>query len=147
MTVPELLDIDLLGRLLLAVLLGAAIGVEREMTGKEAGLRTNILICLGAALLTELSSALAGSGADATRISSNIVTGIGFLGAGVIMRERGHVRGLTSAATIWVVAAIGIAAGGGRYVAAVGTTVLVLVVLIPLRWWERRIEHGNDTRA
>jgi len=141
---PEL-RIDLLGRLLLAVLLGAAIGVEREITGKEAGLRTTILICLGAALLTELSSALAPD-SDPTRISANIVTGIGFLGAGVIMRERGHVRGMTTAATIWVTAAIGIATGGGQYVAAVGTTLLVLATLVPLRWWERRIDRRKRAR-
>jgi putative Mg2+ transporter-C (MgtC) family protein len=130
---------DLLTRLLLATVLGAAIGIEREITGKEAGLRTTILICLGAALITELSAALAGDSADRTRIAAAIVSGIGFLGAGVIIRHRGHVRGMTTAATIWVVAAIGMAAGGGQYVAAVGTTVLVLVVLVPLRWWEQRM--------
>lgn len=140
--------LDLLARLLLAVVLGAAIGIEREMTGKEAGLRTTILICLGAALITELSFALASDSADRTRIAASIVSGIGFLGAGVIIRHRGHVRGMTTAATVWVVAAIGMAAGGGQYVAAIGTTLLVLLVLVPLRWWEQRMSssppHPDD---
>jgi len=139
----DLLHLELLGRLLLAAGLGAAIGIEREMTGKAAGLRTTILICLGAALLTGLSSALASGNADPTRITANIVSGIGFLGAGVILRTRGGVHGLTSAATIWVVAAIGIAAGGGQYVAAIGTTLLVLLVLVPLRRWEQRMETSR----
>lgn len=134
------LHLDLLVRLLLAAGLGAAIGLERELTGKEAGLRTTMLICIGSALFTALSVALAtDTTADPNRITANIVSGIGFLGAGVIIRERGHVRGLTTAATIWVVAAIGIAAGSGRFVAAIGTVVLVLVVLVPLRRWERRM--------
>ncbi len=138
---PEWLQLDLLGRLLLAAVLGAAVGLERESAGKEAGLRTTILICVGAALLTNLSSALAaGPGADPTRITAQIVTGIGFLGAGVILHHRGHTHGLTTAATIWVVSAIGIAAGGRRYVAAIGATLLVLIILVPLRWWEQRLE-------
>jgi putative Mg2+ transporter-C (MgtC) family protein len=83
--------------------------------------------------------------ADATRIAAQIVSGIGFLGAGVIIRDRGQVKGLTTAATIWVVAAIGMACGGDEYVAAIGTTVLVLIVLIPLRWWERRMETSRHS--
>jgi len=137
---PEWLQLDLLMRLGLAVVLGAVVGIERELTGKEAGLRTTILICLGAALFTELSTTLAGPGADNTRITAQIVTGIGFLGAGAILRTDGQIRGLTTAATIWVVAAIGIAAGGGEYVAAVGTTILVMIILVPLRWWEHRVQ-------
>ncbi len=147
--IAEFLRFDLLGRMLLATVLGASIGLERELSGKEAGLRTTMLICIGSALLTELSMALAGdASSDATRIAAGIVSGIGFLGAGVIIRERGHVRGLTTAATVWVVAAIGIAAGGGQYAAAIGTTVLVLVILVPLRWWERRMDtrQGDAVR-
>jgi putative Mg2+ transporter-C (MgtC) family protein len=143
----DALRLDLLGRLLLATVLGAAVGIERESTGKEAGLRTTILICLGAALFTDLSSTLASSSSDGTRITANIVTGIGFLGAGAILQKGGHVKGLTSAATIWVVAAIGVASGGGQYVAAIGTTLLVLLVLVPLRRWERRWERRADARA
>jgi putative Mg2+ transporter-C (MgtC) family protein len=134
-------DIALFGQLALSVVLAAAIGLEREMHGKEAGLRTTILICLGATLFTVLSRSLAAAaGGDPTRIASNIVPGIGFLGAGTILRHRGHVQGLTTAATIWVVAAVGVAVGGGQYFAAIGTTVLVLLVLIPLRAWELRME-------
>jgi len=143
--VPAGVDTALFGRLALSVVLAAAIGLERERHGKEAGLRTTILICLGATLFTELSRALAGPGADPTRITSNVVTGIGFLGAGTILRHRGHIQGLTTAATIWVVAAVGIAVGGGQYFAAIGTTVLVLVVLIPLRAWELRMEKKSRT--
>ena len=142
-----LAQFDLLSSLALAAVLGAAIGLERELTGKEAGLRTNMLICIGSALLTALSITLASGSdmADATRIAAQIVSGIGFLGAGVIIRDRGQVKGLTTAATIWVVAAIGMACGGDEYVAAIGTTVLVLIVLIPLRWWERRMETSRHS--
>jgi putative Mg2+ transporter-C (MgtC) family protein len=136
----DVLQLDLLLRLSLSVVLGAAIGLEREYTGKDAGLRTTILICMGATLFTELSHALAGPGADNTRVAAQIVTGIGFLGAGAILRHGGQIRGLTTAATIWVVAAIGMAVGGRQYIAAVGSTVLVLIVLVPLRWWEKRVE-------
>jgi putative Mg2+ transporter-C (MgtC) family protein len=143
----EFLRLDLLTSLALATILGAAIGLERELQGKEAGLRTNMLICIGAALLTDLSTTLAGASdvADATRISAQIVSGIGFLGAGAIIRDRGQVKGLTTAATIWVIAAIGMACGGGRYAAAIGTTILVLIVLVPLRWWERRMESSHHS--
>jgi len=138
---PGLSDLHLYGRLLLSVVLAAAIGFERELHGKEAGLRTTILICLGATLLTVMSASLAPAGADPTRITANIATGIGFLGAGAILRHGGHIQGLTTAAVIWVVAAVGIAVGGGQYRAAIGTTVLVLLVLVPLRAWERRMER------
>jgi len=139
----EALRLDILGRLLMAVVLGGAIGLEREQKGKEAGLRTHILICLGAALFTIISVEMidpAGNGppGDVSRIAANVVTGVGFIGAGVILQSRGRVRGLTTAATIWTVAALGVATGAGQYVAAVGAAVLMLVVLIPLRWWERR---------
>lgn len=130
------LRFDLLGRLLLAAFLGGAIGLEREVSGKPAGFRTNLLICLGAALLTELSVAIALAAdptvgvADPARIAAQIVSGIGFLGAGTIIQSRGSVVGLTTAATMWVVAAIGMAVGAGAYLEAVGTTLLVIVALI-----------------
>jgi putative Mg2+ transporter-C (MgtC) family protein len=131
---PEL-RLELLGGLLLAALLGGAIGWEREHAHKPAGLRTNILICMAATLLTDLS-VLAGSSssvADPGRIAAQIVTGMGFLGAGTIIQSRGTVTGLTTAATLWIVAAIGMAIGFGALVEAVGTTLLVLIALVPLR--------------
>ena len=154
----SILELETLLRLLTAVFLGAAVGMERELHGKQAGLRTHTLICLGAALLTIMSIripapyAVAYRVGDVSRIASNIATGVGFLGAGVILHTRGHIKGLTTAATIWVVAAIGVAAGAGEYVAALGTAVLVLVVLVPLRWLERwatsqRLLRGRGTDA
>ena len=127
---------------MLAVLLGGAIGLERELKGKPAGLRTNILICVGAALLTDVSISMVGpNGArvgDPARLAAQIVSGVGFLGAGTIMQGSGIVTGLTSAATIWVVAAIGITIGAGQYVAATGAGVLVALVLAGLG----RLEHS-----
>ena len=135
-------------RLALAAALGAAIGLERELRERGAGLRTHLLVSLGSALFTIVSAygfhAFLASGAsvvraDPTRIAAQIVTGIGFLGAGAIIRQGLSVRGLTTAATLWVVAAIGLAAGAGYYSAAVATTVLVLVSLWPLRIAAHRI--------
>jgi len=139
---PEL-RLDLLGRLLLATVLGGAIGWERQHAHKPAGLRTNILICVGAALLTDLSVAMAAAAsgpADPGRVAAQIVTGVGFLGAGTILQARGSVTGLTTAATLWVVAAIGMSVGFGAAIEATGATVLVLVILIPLRGLEARAE-------
>ena len=139
--------LTVLGKLLLATLLGGAIGLERELAGKPAGLRTNILICIGAALFMQLSIDVAEIGfsadghpfGDTTRIAAQIVTGIGFLGAGAILHGEGAVVGLTTAATVWVVAAIGAAVGAGAYVDALGTTVLIELVLVGLRPLERRM--------
>ena len=124
---------QLLLRLLLAAALGGMIGLEREHSGKPAGFRTNMLICLGAALVTEVSFsvALTASG-DPGRIAAQIVSGIGFLGAGTILHARGSVYGLTTAATLWVVAAIGMAVGARAYVAAVVATGLVMLALMLL---------------
>jgi putative Mg2+ transporter-C (MgtC) family protein len=151
-TVHEILRVDLLAKLALATLLGGVIGWERESSGKPAGLRTNILICVGAALLTDLSmrfSALAnpnGPAFDPSRITAQIVSGIGFLGAGTIMQAKGTVTGLTTAATLWVVAAIGMTAGAGAYFEASGSTLLVLIILWPLGWVEDRIEASRSGR-
>lgn len=119
---------DLLS-LSVALALGAFIGLERELSDKAAGLRTNILICVGSCLFAILSRLLADSvGTDVTRIAAQIVSGIGFLGAGAIMREGEHVTGLTTAATIWVVAAIGVTVGFGYYSLAAAAAVMTLVV-------------------
>lgn len=140
------LRLDLLGGLLLAALLGGAIGWEREYARKPAGLRTNILICMASTLLTDLSVLVAASSSvgDPGRIAAQIVTGVGFLGAGTIIQSRGTVIGLTTAATLWVVAAIGMAIGFGALVEAVGTTLLVLVALVPLRKVEQIAERKPD---
>jgi putative Mg2+ transporter-C (MgtC) family protein len=129
-------------RLSLAAVLGGMIGIERELREREAGLRTHLLVSLGSALFTIVSAygfhAFLASGAsvvraDPTRIAAQIVTGIGFLGAGAIIRQGFSVRGLTTAATLWVVAAVGLACGAGYYSAAVLSTALVLLALYPLR--------------
>ncbi len=121
-------------RLLLATALGAVIGYQRERAGKPAGLRTHILICAGSALFTIASLYGFGPGADTSRVAAGIVTGIGFLGAGTILhrvyRGEGIVGGLTTAATIWAVAAIGLVAGVGMYLLSVIATAIVLIVLL-----------------
>ena len=130
-----------LERLAIAAALGGAIGLERELREREAGLRTHLIVCMGAALFTIVSaygfeSFLNGRQhvtVDPTRIAAQIVTGIGFLGAGAIIRQGLTVRGLTTAATLWVAAAIGIAAGAGYYSGAVVATAITLFALWPLR--------------
>jgi putative Mg2+ transporter-C (MgtC) family protein len=117
-------------RLLLAVALGAVIGYQRERAQKPAGLRTHTLISTGAALFTIASIYGFGTAADPSRLASGIVAGIGFLGAGAIIRTREHLVGLTTAATIWAVAAIGLAAGAGLYIISTVTTAIVLIILL-----------------
>jgi len=126
-------------RLLVACLLGGAIGLQRELKQKDAGVRTNLLICMGAALFTLLSAVLAGDVTpDKGRVASNIVQGIGFLGAGLILHNRSRVSGLTSAASVWVVASIGMAAGAGLYITAGIGTAIVIVALEFVGLAERR---------
>jgi len=129
------------------VLLGGIIGFERELKGKPAGLRTNILICMGAALYTALSFHLSEGRGDPARVAAQILPGVGFIGAGTILHTRGSVTGLTSAATIWIVAAIGMALGSRAYVDAVGTTALVVIVLTGLGYAEaflaRHLTHSH----
>jgi putative Mg2+ transporter-C (MgtC) family protein len=140
--VPTLGWFDVLWRLALAGALGGAIGFERELREREAGLRTHMIVCIGSALFTIISAygftEFLTSGdtvvrADPTRIAAQIVTGIGFLGAGAIIRQGISVRGLTTAATLWVAAAIGMAAGAGYYPGAVLGTIITLIALGPLR--------------
>jgi putative Mg2+ transporter-C (MgtC) family protein len=122
-------------RLALAGALGGLIGLERELRDREAGLRTHLLVALGAALFTIVGAYGFASFrlTDPTRVAAQIVTGIGFLGAGAIIRQGSTIRGLTTAATLWVVAAVGLASGAGYYSAALITTALVLLALWPLR--------------
>ena len=127
-------------RLALAAVLGGAVGLERELAGKPAGLRTNLLIAMGAALFTHVSlaiPALTGSG-DPARVAAQVVAGVGFLGAGTIIHARHAVHGLTSAATVWVVAGLGVAVGVGVEHDAVLATLIVLVALTALRAVEQR---------
>jgi len=135
-----MLDLVFVLRLLAAAALGGLIGLQRELSGKPAGLRTNLLICLGAALITHVSLAVAarlGAG-DPARIAAQIVAGIGFLGAGTIMRSQHAVHGLTSAATIWVVAAVGLTVGAGFARQAAFATVVIVLALGALGAVERR---------
>ena len=133
---------DLLS-ILLAVILGGAIGAEREISGKAAGLRTNVLICLGAAVFTIISKDMAAGTAEGsvTRIAAQIVSGVGFLGAGAIIQDRGGVHGLTTAATIWLVSSIGMACGARFYQLAVVATVIAVAVLVGLVKLARPLER------
>ena len=128
-------------KLLLAMLCGGAIGFERELRRKAAGLRTNVLICIGAALYMIVSRHISGGAAftDPARLAAQVVTGIGFLGAGVILQSRGSVTGLTTAATIFVVGAVGIAIGEGMLALAIFSTLLIIIVLVVLRRVERAV--------
>jgi putative Mg2+ transporter-C (MgtC) family protein len=133
---------EILLRLTLAAVLGALIGIERELHRRPAGIRTSLFVCLATALFTILSGEIAHRFGDtsSTRIASNIVQGIGFLGAGAILREAGGVVGLTTAATIFAEAAIGMAAGGGLYAVAAYATGLVLFGLIVIGWCAERLD-------
>lgn len=130
-------------KLVLAVLIGGVIGVERELHHKAAGLRTIILICVGSALFT-IISLRTGSG---DRIASNIVTGVGFIGGGVILRDSGRVAGLTTASTIWLAAALGMGVGGGHYVITAATAAVGTVVLWVFPYFDRWINRAREVRT
>ncbi len=139
----ELLSSGTASRLLMSCLLGGIIGLEREWRHKASGLRTNMLLCMGCAFFTLLSAVLAGEGnVDKGRVAANIVQGIGFLGAGLILHTRDHVIGLTSAATVFVVASIGMACGAGLYIEAVLATFIVLMAL----WVIGALEYRSTRR-
>lgn len=137
-------ELDLVGRLLLAAILGAVIGIEREIHDHPAGIRTHLLVALGSALFTVLSivgfPSADGTATDPSRVAAQIVTGIGFLGAGAILKYGPTVRGLTTAASMWAAAGIGMAAGAGLPVLGLAATVIVLVSLWPLRLLSERLE-------
>jgi putative Mg2+ transporter-C (MgtC) family protein len=132
-----------INKFLLAILLCGLIGTERELRAKQAGLKTMIMIGLGSCLFTILSIKIGPNSQD--RIASNIVTGIGFLGAGVIFREENRIKGLTTACVIWIVAAIGMALGGGYYEQAIGVTIVVLLALIFFPYLEVIVEKKNTS--
>jgi putative Mg2+ transporter-C (MgtC) family protein len=138
-----------------AVLCGGVVGFERQIRGKPAGIRTNILICLGTAIFVKLSTLFGGQSTDPTRVLGQVVTGIGFLGAGVIIARGGHVKGVTSAAVIWTLAGIGAMIGFGRFAPAIAlalTTVVILTVIEFLEVSFRRLRsgehaHGDDSTS
>jgi putative Mg2+ transporter-C (MgtC) family protein len=136
---------DVLLKILMAVLIGGIIGAEREYRDKAAGFRTMIFICTGAAMFTIFSMEIGGE-EDPVRIASSIVSGVGFLGAGAIMRGEGRVMGLTTAATIWLTAALGMGVGGGYYEETAAATGIILGVLVLFPIFERWIDNIRDTR-
>lgn len=147
-TLSGIFDITLVIRVLSSVLLGFAIGLEREMTNKYAGLRTNILVCLGACLFTIISIygfpevSVTGDELgtrDTARVAAQVVTGIGFIGGGTVLRHGATVFGLTTAATLWVSASIGMACGAGMYGLAIVATVLSILVLVSVRLFEKNV--------
>lgn len=143
-------DMEFLGRLVLAAVLGGAIGLEREIHGRPAGIRTYLILSLGTALLMVLSEHLLaayggkypdfGLRGDPGRIAGQAITGIGFLGGGVIIRYKDSIRGLTTAACVWLVCSVGLAVGAGFYLLGVAVTLLTLTALIGLKAWERRMK-------
>src|ERR1700712_4353765 len=138
------IDLEIVYRLLISFAIGTAIGLEREYRSKAAGLRTMIMICLGSTIFTQLSIQLGGSNPD--RIAAAIVTGIGFLGAGVIFKDGLTVSGITTATTIWISAALGMAVGAGQYFIALVGGALVLVVLIIFEKFQVFFDSYRQTR-
>jgi putative Mg2+ transporter-C (MgtC) family protein len=141
-------DLELLGRLLIAALLGGAIGAERELNDQAAGLRTHILLTVGACLFTVISAYGFGGGVgtDPSRLAAQIVTGIGFLGGGAIVRHGLTVKGLTTAASIWATASVGVAVGAGDYVLGVGGAALVVGTLFGLRRVSNTLQRWGVSR-
>lgn len=146
--IAQLFDFNIIERVLSAVLLGFAVGLEREMTNKYAGLRTNILVCVGACIFTIISIygfpevSVTGDELgtrDTARVAAQVVTGIGFIGGGTVLRHGANVFGLTTAATLWVSAAIGMACGTGMYGLAIVSTVFTIIVLVSVRIFERNV--------
>ncbi len=150
--ISQIFEFNIIIRVFAAILLGSAIGLEREMTNKYAGLRTNILVCVGACIFTIISiygfPEVSVSGdelgtRDTARVAAQVVTGIGFIGGGTVLRHGANVFGLTTAATLWVSAAIGMACGTGMYPLAILSTVLTIIVLVMARMFERTVLRGS----
>ena len=147
-TVGNIFDYSIFLRVLSSLLLGFAIGLEREMTNKYAGLRTNILVCLGVCIFTIISIygfpevSVTGDELgtrDTARVAAQVVTGIGFIGGGTVLRHGATVFGLTTAATLWVSAAIGMACGAGMYGLAIVSTILSIIILVSVRLFEKNV--------
>jgi putative Mg2+ transporter-C (MgtC) family protein len=133
-------EIEIIIKLVVAAVLGGLVGFEREVHRKPAGMRTHSLVCIGSALFTIMSISV--TGAEPSRIAAGIVTGIGFLGAGMIFTSQDKVRGLTTAAELWVLAAIGLGIGLGFYFASLVTTLIVIFILIPLKYVEKEAKEA-----
>jgi len=148
MEMPPLLLLESFGRVLAAAALGGLVGLEREHISRPAGLRTHMLVCVGSALVMVVSNALAANGnttVDVTRIGAQVVSGIGFLGAGTIIKEGATVKGLTTAASLWAISCVGIAAGAGFYLLSAATTLALLGVLRLLHRTEEKLKYRNFT--
>lgn len=142
----ETLEFEMLTRLFLAAVLGGVVGIERGSGDRPAGLRTHVLVCTGSALIMLVSMYAFDSfdtPSDPGRIAAQVVSGVGFLGAGTILHEGLTVRGLTTAASLWMVAAIGLAIGGGMIKIAVASTIIMLVTLIIFHGWEKKIPGAS----
>lgn len=133
-----------LGPVLAAVACGGLIGLERESRGKPAGLRTAMLICMGSAAYVQISGLIPGDTVDHSRVVGQIITGIGFLGAGAIITTRGQVQGLTTAATIWVTAAVGVALGMGWYARGFAWTLICVIILHSVRFLDRAVQNNGN---
>lgn len=130
-------EMDIVLKLLIATFLGSMVGFEREIHRKPAGLRTHSLVCMGSTLFTLVSLSMGGPMVDASRIAAGVVTGIGFLGAGMIFKSEDKVRGLTTAAELWALAAIGLSIGVGYYFAAFATSLIILLILGPMKYIDK----------
>ena len=134
---------EIIIRLFLAIVLSGIIGLERELHGRPAGLKTHVLVSLGAALVMLISIDGFGGSGDPARLAAQVVSGIGFLGAGAILRDGGDIKGITTAATLWICGMIGLACGNGYYIGAVATTVFVFVFILMLRTIEAKLNNKN----
>ena len=136
----SIVEIEIVTKLVIAAILGMLVGLERELHHKPAGMRTHVLVCIGATLFAIISTSIKGDLVDTSRIASSVVLGIGFLGAGIIFKEADKIKGLTTAAELWVLAAIGLAVGIGFYFTAIATTTIVLLILVPGKIMEKNIK-------
>jgi len=146
MVFPSPFEIEMVGKLILSAILGLILGYEREIHKRPAGLRTHSLVCMGATLFTMISISFTGNYVDASRIAAGVVTGIGFIGGGLIYKSEDRVIGLTTAAELWVLGAIGLAVGIGYYFAAIVTTIIVLFILVPLKHIAENIKRKELLR-
>lgn len=137
-------EIEIIIRLVIALILGSAIGYERKIHNKKAGMRTHAMVCVGAALFAGLASLALEDSSAFARIAAGLVTGIGFLGAGMIFKSEKRIEGLTTASEIWVLGAIGLTIGSGFYLIAIAATLIVMFILVPEKYLER--EAVKETR-